>query len=508
MNFLLSAGEASGDTYGAQLIEALRGLAPGSNFFGMGGEKMRTSGAELLVHANEVAVVGLVEVVKHLPDIRRRFKHLVAEAARRKPDAAILIDFPDFNLRLARELHRLGIPVFYFVSPQIWAWRTGRVQQIRKYVRKMIVIFPFEQEFYARHGVEVSYVGHPLAYVPQPEISREEFAAKHFLDPKKQWIALLPGSRRKEVRLNLPAMVEAAGLLRKQGVEFEFLLPVASTLSKDWLCEQLGRCTSAAKAGEFKGSERRPKGLLHSATGSSEEMEQMPGLKPQSIKSANAALKGRSSTGDSSSSFTSQPVTKQSNSSDLFATEQPSAATGWSRPSGSSDYEQPTGVTGWSRPLGLRKDRVDIPALAAEVKTEAPIIHLTHNARATLMHARASVVASGTATVEAALSGTPFIVVYRLAPLTWLLGRRLVKLDTFAMPNLIAGKKIVPELIQKDFTATNVFRELNAIIPDGPARQQMEADLKMVQQRLRDSQHAESPAQRAAREILGALAKV
>src|SRR5579859_807530 len=213
LTFLLSAGEASGDTYGAQLIEALRQLAPSSTFFGMGGEKMRASGAELLVHANEVAVVGLVEVVTHLPGIRRRFKHLVAEAERRKPDAAILIDFPDFNLRLARELHRLGIPVFYFVSPQIWAWRTGRVQQIKKYVRKMIVIFPFEQEFYARHGVEVSYVGHPLAYVAQPEISREEFATQHGLDARKQWIALLPGSRRKEVRLNLPVMVEAAQLL-------------------------------------------------------------------------------------------------------------------------------------------------------------------------------------------------------------------------------------------------------------------------------------------------------
>jgi lipid-A-disaccharide synthase len=442
MNFLLSAGEASGDTYGAQIIEALRQLAPspqdpqkqcdpGSTFFGMGGEKMRASGAELLVYANEVAVVGLVEVVKHLPDIRRRFKHLVAEAARRKPDAAILIDFPDFNLRLARELHRLGIPVFYFVSPQIWAWRTGRVQQIKKYVRKMIVIFPFEQEFYARHGVEVSYVGHPLAYVPQPQILREEFAARHGLDSQKQWIALLPGSRRKEVRLNLPVMAESARLLQKQDSEVEFLLPVASTLSKDWLCEQL----------------------------------QMPGLKPESIKTANAALKGRSST---------------------ETTGQPSAA-------------------GWSRPLGLRKELNDTPALAAEVRTEAPPIHLTDNARATLMHARAAVVASGTATVEAALSGTPFVVVYRLAPLTWLLGRKLVKLDTFAMPNLIAGKKIVTELIQKDFTAQNVVRELNAIIPEGPARRQMEADLKMVQQRLHDSPGAEPPAQRAAREILMAL---
>ncbi|HET8892143.1 MAG TPA: lipid-A-disaccharide synthase [Candidatus Angelobacter sp.] len=437
MNFLLSAGEASGDTYGSQLIEALRQPAPSSTFFGMGGEKMRASGAELLVNANEVAVVGLVEVVTHLPAIRRRFKHLVAEAARRKPDAAILIDFPDFNLRLARELHRLGIPVFYFVSPQIWAWRTGRVKQIRKYVRKMIVIFPFEQEFYARHGVEVSYVGHPLAYVPPPQISREEFAAKHSLDPKKQWIALLPGSRRKEVKLNLLPMVEAAKQLRKQG-EFEFVLPVASTLREDWLREQL----------------------------------EARGLKPQFINDPDAALKGRSSTETGS-----QPASP-----------------------------------GWSRPLGLRSKPSNPPALAAEVKNSpekaySTPIHLTSNARATLMHARAAVVASGTATVEAALSGTPFIVVYRLAPLTWLLGRRLVKLDTFAMPNLIAGKKIVPELIQKDFTAQNVVRELNSIIPDGPARQQMEAALKMVQQRLHDPQDAEPPAHRAAREILAGIAQ-
>jgi lipid-A-disaccharide synthase len=380
MNFLLSAGEASGDTYGAQLIEALRQLTPDATFFGMGGEKMRASGAELLVHANEVAVVGLVEVVRHLPDIRRRFKHLVAEAARRKPDAAILIDFPDFNLRLARELHRLGIPVFYFVSPQIWAWRTGRVQQIRKYVRKMIVIFPFEQEFYARHGVEVSYVGHPLAYVPQPQTSREEFAAQHGLDPRKQWIALLPGSRRKELGFNIERMLWAGEMLNEQSGLYEFVLPVASTLSKEWLASKLGNL--------------------------------------------------------------------------------------------------------WISSIRLT---------------------LTHNARATLMHARAAVVASGTATVEAALSGTPFVVVYRLAPLTWLLGRRLVNLDTFAMPNLIAGKKVVPELIQKDFTAQNVVRELNAIIPDGPIRRQMEADLKMVQQRLHDSPDAESPAQRAAREIVMAL---
>ena len=420
MNFLLSAGEASGDTYGAQLAEALRQLAPGASFFGMGGEKMRAAGCELLVHANEVAVVGLVEVVKHLPDIRRRFKHLVAEAARRKPDAAVLIDFPDFNLRLARELHRLGIPVFYFVSPQIWAWRTGRVKQIQKYIRKMIVIFPFEQEFYRQHGVDVSYVGHPLAYADPPQVSREELAAKHGLDPKKQWIALLPGSRRKEVRLNLSPMVGAAGLLKKrllqkQG-EFEFVLPVASTLNEEWAREQLANFTPAAKAGDRIGSQRRPEGLLH------------------------PAVVGQGKT-----------------------TEQEKTLTG------------------------------------------VPWIHLTDNARATLMHSRAAVVASGTATVEAALSGTPFVVVYRLAPLTWLLGRRLVRLNTFAMPNLIAGKKIVPELIQSDFTAENVVRELEAIIPDGPARAKMQDALKTVQARLRECQVSEPPATRAAREILSSF---
>ena len=375
MQFLLSAGEASGDNYGAQLIDALRQLSPGAEFFGMGGEKMRAAGADLQVHAHEVAVVGLVEVLTHLPAIHKRFRHVVAEAGLRKPDAAILIDFPDFNLRLAKELHALGIPVFYFVSPQIWAWRTGRVKQIQQYVHKMIVIFPFEQEFYRRHGVEVSYVGHPLAYLPAPEVSRPEFAGQYSLFPRKQWIALLPGSRRKELRMNLPVMLEAVDLLREQGNDFEYLLPVASTLDSEWVRYQLG------------------------------------------------------------------------------------PATDW--------------------------------------------VKLTSDARATVMLSRAAVVASGTATVEAALTGTPFIVVYRLSPLTWLLGRRLVSVDTFAMPNLIAGRRVVPELIQSGFTAENVVRELTAILADGPARRQMQEGLQEVQQRLRDNAGGESPTMRAAREILG-----
>jgi lipid-A-disaccharide synthase len=375
MQILLSSGEASGDTYGAQLVQALGQLAPNAKFFGMGGEKMQAASCELLVHANEVAVVGLVEVLTHLPRIRSQFRRLVAETARRKPDAAVLIDFPDFNLRLARELHRLGIPVFYFVSPQVWAWRTGRVRQIKRYVRKMIVIFPFEQEFYKQHGVEVTYVGHPLAYMPAPQVSREEFARQNQLDAQKPWIALLPGSRKKEVGLNLPRILAAGRLLDQQGNNFEYVLPVASTLSREWVEREL----------------------------------------------------------------TASPVK----------------------------------------------------------------IRLAGQAAPALAHARAAVVASGTATVEAALAGTPFVVVYRLAPLTWLLGRRLVALDTFAMPNLIAGKRIVPELIQSGFTADSVVRELKAIIPDGPVRQRMLADLREVRAKLRDTRCLEEPAMRAAREILG-----
>jgi lipid-A-disaccharide synthase len=377
MDILLSAGEASGDNYGAQLIDALRQLAPGAAFFGMGGEKMQAAGCELKVHAKDVAVVGLVEVLTHLPAIRRHFNDLVAEAARRKPDAAVLIDFPDFNLRLARELYRLGIPVFYFVSPQLWAWRTGRVKQIKKYVRKMIVIFPFEQEFYAQHGVEAVYVGHPLAHAAAPQIMRENFASQYQIDVSQRWIALLPGSRRKEVELNLPVMLQAAELLRKQGKDYEFVLPLASTLSEGWMRQQLAGSAVAVK--------------------------------------------------------------------------------------------------------------------------------LTRDARATMTHARASVVASGTATVEAALSGTPFVVVYRLAPLTWLLGRRLVRLDTFAMANLIAGKKIVPELIQRDFTPEAVVRELAPILDNGPARQRMQAELAQVKDLLRLGESVEPPATRAAAQVLSSL---
>ena len=176
----------------------------------MGGERMREAGCELVVQARDVAVVGLFEVLSHLPRIYREFHRLLAEVDRRRPDVAVLIDFPGLEFPAGQQLHRRGIPVVYYVSPQLWAWRKGRLKLVQRYVSEMLVIIPFEREFYARHGVQVEFVGHPLSELEPPEVSREEFARRWGLDPSRRWIALLPGSRRKELRLNLPAMLGAA----------------------------------------------------------------------------------------------------------------------------------------------------------------------------------------------------------------------------------------------------------------------------------------------------------
>lgn len=328
---------------------------------------MRRAGCRTLVDAHEIAVVGLAEVVTHLPKIYSEFRKLVRAVEQEQPDAAVLIDFPEFNFRLARQLQARAVPVFYYISPQLWAWRPWRVDLVRKYVRKMLVIFPFEEQFYREHGVKVQYVGHPLADLPAPALTREEFARQHGLDATRTWLALLPGSRRKEVAMNLPAMLGAAQLL---GSSYDFVLPVASTLNM-----------------------------------------------------------------------------------------------------------------GWMQHL-LRTSRVPVK--------------LAMDARAALAHARAAIVASGTATVEAALMNTPFVTVYRLSALTWMLGRRLVSAPHFAMVNLIAGREVVPELVQADFTPERVAARMREIIPDGATRQQMLAGLAEVRARLRPAAVGASAADRAA----------
>jgi lipid-A-disaccharide synthase len=348
----ISAGEASGEHYAAQLIPAIRKLVPDAEFFGLGGQRMEALGFRRIVRAEDVAVMGITEIIRHIPHIYGEYRKLKASIAAEHPDASILIDFPDVNLSLARTLHGLGIPVIYFVSPQLWAWKKYRIRRVRRYVDRMLVIFPFEESFYRDHGVKATFVGHPLAEVPLPSISRKEFADQYGLDPSKSWVGLLPGSRFKEIRLNLPEMIEAASQLHPS---CEFLLPLAPTLT------------------------------------------------PEHIDQVRAML----------------------------------------------------------------------PA-------NGPRIILVDDARTTLYHARASVVASGTATVEAALIGNPFIVVYRVSKVTYSVARRVVKVPYVAMVNLIAGREVVPELIQDDFTAANVVSHLQNLLCDEAVRSRIQADLAKV----------------------------
>lgn len=379
MNILISAGEASGEAYGAELIQELRTLVPAARFFGLGGPRMREAGCQITVEARDVAVVGLAEVITHLPKIYGEFQKLVREAERRKPAAAVLIDFPDFNFRLAKKLHALRIPVFYYVSPQLWAWRRGRIKLVQKYVRKMLVIFPFEEQFYREHGVKVTFVGHPLADIQPPAVSREEFAQANQLNPARTWIALLPGSRRREIEMNLPEMLAAAQEMTAGG-DFEFLVPAASTVRPEWLAGAIGR-------------------------------------------------------------------------------------------------------------LSPRREDQEL------------VVNVVADARAALAFSRAAVVASGTATVEAAVIGVPFVMVYRVAPLTWHLGRRLVSVPFYAMPNLIAQREVVPELVQSRFTSENIIDWMRRLVPDGPERAQMCAGLEEVRRKLHGSGGRERPARLAAATI-------
>jgi lipid-A-disaccharide synthase len=374
VRILISAGEASGELYGALLIKALRNRDPSLEFFGVGGDRMRAAGCDTVVDAKDLAVVGISEILSHLPKIYRRFHRLIAEADKRRPDLAIVIDSPAFNWRVARQMHKRGIPVVYYVCPQFWAWRQGRVRLLRKYITKALVIFPFEEQFYRDRGVDATFVGHPLADQALPAMDRGDYAVQHKLDPAKPWITLMPGSRVKEVSMNLPVMLESAA---KLGWGYEFLLPQAPTLDRSFLESLIGNL---------------------------------------------------------------------------------------------------------------------------------PSIRLVPEALPALFHSRAGIIASGTATVEAAIMGTPFVMVYRVSPLTYLLGRPRIKVSHFAMVNLIAGEQVVPELVQQDFTVEKVVARMNEILPYGPARDKMIEGLASVKLRLRGpAARAVHPIDRAAEMVLGLL---
>jgi lipid-A-disaccharide synthase len=332
----------------------IRRLAPEAEFFGLGGTRMASLGLRRVVRAEDVAVMGITEVILHMPRIYAEYRKLKASLRAERPDIAILIDFPDVNLSLAAELRRLHIPVVYFVSPQIWAWKKWRIRGVKRNVTRMLVIFPFEEAFYRSHGIAADFVGHPLADLDRPTVTREAFASENGLDASKFWVGLLPGSRTRELLANLPPMLEAARLL---GPQYEYLLPVAPTLQHTQVDAQVQALASQAK-----------------------------------------------------------------------------------------------GAT----------------------------IQVVHDARAVLLHARASIVASGTATVEAALIGNPFVVVYRVSRITYAVAQRVIRVAHVAMVNLIAGRRIVPELIQHDFTASKVVDQLRPLLENEEARATMQSDLRSV----------------------------
>jgi lipid-A-disaccharide synthase len=228
---MIVAGEASGDQHAAKLVNAFRNRAPDADFefFGAAGEKMRASGVEAVVDSDGLAIVGLPEIGRALPMFIRTFRALKQSAAEREPDAVILVDFPDFNLKLAKSLSKRGYRIFYYISPQIWAWRRYRIRTIRKYVDLLISILPFEKAWYADHGVNnVEYVGSPLAREVHPTVDRTAFALRHGLDPARPIVSLLPGSRHKEIVRILPLMLEAASLMLNADPALQFVCPVGS----------------------------------------------------------------------------------------------------------------------------------------------------------------------------------------------------------------------------------------------------------------------------------------
>jgi lipid-A-disaccharide synthase len=344
--------------YAARLAMALRERT-GAQLFGMGGPRMAEAGVEVILDYHEVAVVGITEVLHKIPTVVRVQNRLAGEAAKRGASLAILVDSPGTHLGVARRLKQRGIPVGYFIGPQVWAWRAGRVRVVKRLVNRMVVIFPFEEKIYRDAGVPVNFVGHPLVDVVRPTMTRSEFAARYGLDAARPIVTLLPGSRRSEIELNYPAVIEA--------------------------CERLRHGGGTAAGVQF----------VHAAA---------PNLQAE-----------------------------------LFAP--------------------------YSRP-GLDLTRVE---------------GATYDA---LAAADCAIVASGTATVEAALLGTPMVVVYRVNRVTAAIVRRMIRTPFIGMVNLIAGKRVVPELIQDAFTPEAVEAEVRKLLESESARVEAKADLAEVRARL------------------------
>jgi len=353
---MLACGEPSGDLYAGALTRELRALDSGVQLRGLGGPQFASAGGELIADYRGLSVTGLTEAIGKLPKSFATLRALVDAARRRPPAALIAIDFPDFNFRLARAIKRLGIPVVYYISPQIWAWRGGRLKTMREIADLVIVIFPFEEQIYREAGIPVTFVGHPLVDLALPG-DRAAFAARHGLSADAPIVAILPGSRPNEVSRILPDLVAAGGLIRARVPGVQLVVARAPDLDDA-----------------------------------------------------------------------------------LFA------------------------------PVK--------PAMLGRVAV------VEHETDAVLSSADVVLTASGTATVQTAIHDAPMVIVYRVSPLTYWVGRRLVTVDTFGMVNLIAGEKIVPELIQDAFTPEAVADEAVSMLTDAARRARVRDGLAVVRQRL------------------------
>jgi lipid-A-disaccharide synthase len=360
---LISAGEASGDLYAAGLVEALRRRNPELEFFGCAGPRMRRVGVRDVVDASSLSVVGLVEVITHIPRIYGEYRKLLRAAKEERPEVAILTDSPDFHLRLARRLKELKIPVIYMVAPQVWAWRKGRLPLMQRTIDRLLCIFPFEPEFFAKYGIEATYIGHPLTRLIQPSASREELRQRFNVPESAQLVALLPGSRPGEISRHLPVLIQTVQKMIDSGgqsaLRFILALPAGT----------------GAIGSNFK--------------------EPVSGLSIQ-------VLEGQT----------------------------------------------------W-----------DVLACAD-----------------------LALAASGTVTIEATLLGTPMITFYRVNKMSWWMGRHLVKVPFFSMVNIVAGKRVVPELIQYNFTAERLTEEALSLLGDDAARNTMRSELRAVARKLSAAQ--------------------
>jgi len=363
-NILIVAGEASGDLHGSNLIKALKEIDPALKLYGVGGEKMKGAGFSAIEDSKNLAVVGISEVFFKLGRLYSAFTKLKNTLDENRPDVVVLIDFPDFNLRFAKEAYRRGVPVIYYIGPQVWAWRKRRVKKIARLVDKMLVVFPFEWDIYKKVGMDVDYVGHPLAGMVSCRLSKED-ALSGLGMGHSPVVALLPGSRRHEVERLLPVMLEAAAIIKREINDIQFLLPLADTIEQAFIEDIISDYD--------KEGQRGIKSVCHIVSGRLYEV----------LKASDAAI-----------------------------------------------------------------------------------------------------VASGTATLETALMEVPMVIVYKVSILTSIIGRMLVGVDYIGLPNIVAGKWVVPELIQENARPELIAKEILKFLGDRDIRSRVVSELKEIGKKL------------------------